>query len=344
MGKKWETKDMTVTEWEQAREHGPEGDLDYCLGGSDMGTVLGLTHFSNPRQLYLEKKGLIEKPARSSEQQLRLDIGHDAEEQIARLFERKTGYKVYNDTFMYQHEDHSWALANIDRRFDTPEDEGLILEIKTVSFGAKDAWADGAVPPNYEAQVRFYMAVLNVEKAAIIGCWGFGAQDHSIVFLNRDRRYEERMFKKAGEFIENLRTSVMPDLGADPAGERDAMISFYNDRFEDDNIDLDPAEFSAVFERYLALEGELKDANSKVKELEQEKAYTQTVLLDGLEGNLRGTCTTADGKTVYTLSLKPMAPSRLDTNRLKEERPDIIEAYSRPMPQNPRWTVRKKSS
>ena len=340
MGKKWETSGMTTAEWEKAREHGPEGDLDYCLGGSDMGTVLGLSHFSNPRQLYMEKKGLIEKPVRTAQEQLRLDIGHDAEDQIGRLFERETGYKVYNDTFMYQHETYPWALANIDRRFDTPEEKGLILEIKTVSFGGKDAWADGAVPPNYEAQVRFYMAVLNVEKAAIIGCWGFGSNDHSIVFLPRDRKYEERMFSKANAFIEALQNGEIPDPGIDPVKERDLTYQFYSGYAEDESVELDSAEYAPVFKRYLEIEAELKEAKAAVKALENQQAYQQTLLLDGLAGNLRATC--KDATVSYSLSLKPMAPVRLDTTRLKEERPDIIEEYSRPVPQSPRWTVRKK--
>ena len=338
LGKKWDTSSMSRNEWEMARQHGPEGDLDFCLGGSDMGTVLGLSKFSTPRQLFLEKTGKIPKEEISPEKALRFEIGHISEKQIAELFELVTGYKVRDDLFMYQHPAYPWALANLDRRFDTDEEKDLILEIKTVAYGAKDAWADGMVPPAYEAQVRFYMAVLNVPKAAIIGCWGYGASDFSITYLERDLEIEEQMFQKGEHFIEMCREGEMPEVsGTDPERDKKATTAYLYPFSGEETVTL-PKEALSLFVEYKKLDGRIKEISQESKELDKAKAALQTQFLDLLGENRMGVL--EDGSSRYSVKITPMAPVRLDTEALKKELPDIFEQYSRPVVQSPRFTVK----
>ena len=67
---------------------------------------------------------------------------------------------------MYQHADHPWALADFDRRFTRKEDNAPgILECKSCTYHKAGDWADDAYPIYYELQLRFYLAVADVEIA-----------------------------------------------------------------------------------------------------------------------------------------------------------------------------------
>ena len=59
-------------------------------------------------------------------------MGHLLEPIAAYWYQQKTGNMVYDDTNLYQHADHPWALADFDRRFVRKEDNAPgILECKS---------------------------------------------------------------------------------------------------------------------------------------------------------------------------------------------------------------------
>ena len=49
-------------------------------------------------------------------------MGHLLEPIAAYWYQKKTGNPVEDDTHLYQHPDHPYALANIDRRYTRRED------------------------------------------------------------------------------------------------------------------------------------------------------------------------------------------------------------------------------
>lgn len=49
-------------------------------------------------------------------------MGHLLEPIAAYWYQQKTGNTVYNDTNLYQHADHPWALVDFDLRFVRKED------------------------------------------------------------------------------------------------------------------------------------------------------------------------------------------------------------------------------
>ena len=49
-------------------------------------------------------------------------MGHLLEPVAAYWYQQKTGNTVYNDTNLYQHADHPWALVDFDLRFVRKED------------------------------------------------------------------------------------------------------------------------------------------------------------------------------------------------------------------------------
>ena len=162
---------MANDRWLECRAHGPKGDIPYTVGGSDVAAIFGLSPWTTPLELWLIKKGRMKPSVKTNEDQL--EMGHLLEPIAAHWFEKKTGNLVTDDTNLYQHPDHPYALANIDRRYTRQDDGELgILECKSCTYHKAEDWADDAIPLYYEVQLRFYLAVLDVEYGAFSCVWG----------------------------------------------------------------------------------------------------------------------------------------------------------------------------
>mgnify|MGYP001313505247 CR=1 FL=1 len=48
---------MTNEMWLKCREHGPKGNIEYTVGGSDVATIFGLSPWTTPLELWMVKKG-----------------------------------------------------------------------------------------------------------------------------------------------------------------------------------------------------------------------------------------------------------------------------------------------
>ena len=115
--------------WLKYRTHGPNGDIEYTVGGSDVAVIFGLSPFSTPLELWRIKKGLMKPPDFLHAEQKAM--GHMLEPIAAYWYGQKTGNTVTDDTGLYQHADCPYALANFDRRFTEPSGRQGILECKS---------------------------------------------------------------------------------------------------------------------------------------------------------------------------------------------------------------------
>ena len=56
---------MSRTRWLECRAHGPKGDIEYTVGGSDVAVIFGLSPWTTPLELWMIKKGRMKpKPPR----------------------------------------------------------------------------------------------------------------------------------------------------------------------------------------------------------------------------------------------------------------------------------------
>ena len=149
-----DTAGMTNERWLECRAHGPKGTIPYTVGGSDVAAIFGVSPWTTPLELWMIKKGRMKAPVKPNQEQLMM--GHLLEPIAAYWYQQKTGNTVYDDTYMYQHADHPWALADFDRRFTRKEDNAPgILECKSCTYHKAGDWADDAYPIYYELQLRF---------------------------------------------------------------------------------------------------------------------------------------------------------------------------------------------
>ena len=97
--------DMDVKDWERFRKEGPHGELKATIGGSDVGTILGVNRWKTKTELYNEKIGIYAMDKSDPEIFKR---GHLFEETIARCMESdlreefgEENVDVYFDKYMY---------------------------------------------------------------------------------------------------------------------------------------------------------------------------------------------------------------------------------------------------
>ena len=210
-----DTAGMTNDRWLECRMHGPKGDIPYTVGGSDVAAIFGVSPWTTPMELWLIKKGRMKPAEKSNANQLMM--GHLLEPVAAYWYGQKTGNTVTEDTHLYQHADHPYALANFDRRFTRKSDgEPGILECKSCTYHKADEWADDAIPLYYEFQLRFYLAVADVDIGAFSAVWGNNPDnDLAIPEIVRDKAKEDMIFERLEEWIwslENDRPPTMADV------------------------------------------------------------------------------------------------------------------------------------
>jgi len=288
-------KKLTREEWLKLRTKG--------LGGSDAAAACGLNPWKSRANLYLEKTGQLVKDFDNEI----LRQGRDLEDYVAKRFTEATGKKVRRNNFMMASEDYPFLLADIDREV---VGENAILECKTTSPFAKDKWDDGAIPVNYELQCHHYMMVTGAEKC-YIACLIFST-DFIIREIPRDEEVIDMLKSQEVDFWENC---VLAGQMPAPDGSSDYDTAL-KDRFKgglDESIDLDVDEMD--YRSYLQTKELIKDLEAKAKEFEQ---GIKLQLGDHDYG----------GNDFLQVSYRPVTSTRIDTKRLKKERPDLYSDYA----------------
>ena len=258
------TAGMTEQDWLDCRMHGPNGDIPYTVGGSDVAAIFGLSPWMTPLELWKIKKGQL-KPSKSANVG-QMEMGHLLEPVAAHWFGKKTGYTVTDDTNLYQHADHPYALANFDRRFVKPTGEPGILECKSCTYHKAMDWADDAIPMHYELQLRFYMAVADVELGAFSAIWGNNPDfDIAIPEITRDKAKEDMIFERLDEWIWSLEHDKPPTMsGVTPKLALESLAKIYGSSVKG----LPTLEFSGKYESALRRIAVLQD---KIRECDQDK-------------------------------------------------------------------------
>lgn len=208
---KTSTIEMTHAEWLEDRRKG--------IGGSDVGTILGLNKWKSPYQLWLEKTGQVELDESNSEPAY---WGNILEEVVAREFTERTGKKVRRRNQVFEHPLHPFLRANIDRDI---VGENAILECKTAnSFLAKE-WNGEEVPQSYLCQVQHYMNVLDRDYCYIAVL--IGGQKFVWKKIERDQDLIDEITERLVEFWEiNVIKGIEPVVDGSKA-----TSDFLNERY-----------------------------------------------------------------------------------------------------------------
>lgn len=319
-----DTAGMDNDRWLECRMHGPLGDIPYTVGGSDVAAIFGVSPWTTPLELWLIKKGRIKPPEKSNANQLQM--GHLLEPIAAYWYEKKSGNAVTEDTNLYQHADHPYALANFDRRFTRASDgEPGILECKSCTYHKAGDWAEDAIPLYYELQLRFYLAVADVDIGAFSAVWGNNPDnDLAMPEIVRDRAKEDMIFERLEEWIwslENDKPPTMQDVKPKLALESLARI------YGSSQKNLPTVEFSGKYEKSLRkiamLQGELSTRNAEIKKLEKEIEAHSVRIAEAMKEHEHGILTTTSDKLLIDFVTRKTR--RPDSKALKEKYPSVYD-------------------
>lgn len=240
------------SEWHEARAE--------AIGGSEIGTIMGLNPYESAFALMAKKLDLIENPPLDN---WAVRFGQKFEQPILELFQEQHPEMEIFTTGTYAHSEFPYLHANPDALAKVG-DEWVIVEVKT----SKNYWYE--IPPAYIQQVRFYMMVMGVKRAVIVGLVNMSWVEH---WVEWDEFEEAVILQYAQKFHALMQKGELPEWDGSQAtyeAVREMHPEITDDEIELENgfllieaqekFDAAQAEFNLVKSQVLAEMGTAKHA------------------------------------------------------------------------------------
>ena len=299
-------------EWLQSRRLG--------IGGSDVAAILGLSKYSSPYQLWLDKTGRSELEDSTSEPSYCCNMLEDI---VAKEYANRNGVKLQRFNSTIAHPKHDWMRANIDRAIINPEIAGnvrikdgklttdRILECKTANQYLAKLWGDEQseqVPDYYLTQVQWYMGITGASMC------GLGVLIGGQKFRSYQVAFDPELFEMlTDECSKFWHEHVQADVPPAPTTFDDVLH-----RWSTHN----PNQALQADDELANLVAEYKDLNATIKEASGE--------LDTLKLQI---CTRMEDAEMIIAEEKRLATFKyqerntLDSKALKAAHPDIYEQF-----------------
>ncbi|MDD3416095.1 MAG: YqaJ viral recombinase family protein [Lachnospiraceae bacterium] len=289
--------DLSREEWLQLRKLG--------IGGSDAGAICGMNPFSSPMKVYRDKTcDILEEIDNESIRQ-----GHDLENYVAERFMEATGLKVRRSNYMYRSTAYPFMIADVDRLV-VGEDAGL--ECKTASAYNADKWKDGEIPLHYIMQCYHYMAVTGKRT------WYIAAVILGREFIYRKLEWDDELINQMIEieqdFWENhIEKGIMPTPDGTKVSD-EVLEQYFHTARKASTIEL------VGFDEKL---GRREEILLQIAKLQKEQSQIEQEVKLYIQDNEMAT---SDG---YRVSWSNVETARLDTKRIKQEKPEIYQDYAK---------------
>ena len=230
------------SEWHEARADG--------IGGSEIGTIMGLNQWESAVTLMAKKLDLIANPPLDN---WAVRFGQKFEQPILELFqEEHPDFEIYT-TGTYSHPELPFLHANPDALAKL-NGEWVIVEVKT----SRNFWYE--VPPAYIAQVRHYMAVMDIQRAVIVGLVNMSWVEH---WIERDEFEESVIIQSATQFYNKLTAGELPDW--DGAESTYQTVRELHPMITEEEVEIDGGHYLIeAQEKFDQAQAELLESKSRV--------------------------------------------------------------------------------
>lgn len=290
------------------------------IGGSDVATILGLSKYKSPYQLWLEKTGRETSDVQSEPAYW----GTALEDVVAKEFQKRTGLKVQKVNQQLVHPGHDWVRANIDRAVINPEISGnvrlkdgklttdQILECKTANAYLAKLWGndDDSIPDYYMTQCQWYMGITGAticHLAVLIG-----GQDFRIYSIAFDQELFDVLLEECGKFWHD---HVLADIP--PALTTYDDISHKWQKPEDGKTLEANADLIAKIQEY-------KDLKNTIKQAEEELDALKLEICTAI-----GDCETVVENGKKLMTYKYQERTTIDSKQLKADNPKLWQQYAK---------------
>ncbi len=291
------TENLSHEEWLNWRSKG--------LGGSDAPIICGLNKYKSPMELWMEKTGQLE----TKEAGEAAYWGNVMEPIVRAEFTKRTGLDVTPVQAILQHPEHPFMLANLDGIVDTPEHGRGLFEAKTASAFLANEWED-RVPESYMVQVQHYLEVTGLEFAYIAVL--IGGNQFKWTYIPRDDKVIKVLIQLEKHFWHQVESKTSPCIDGSRAS-KELLNHLYSIGDKNSKIEL-PEDAISLFEEY-----------DRAKAEEVEAVYNKEWAANKLKELLgEHEIGTVENRKV---TWKTVNSERVNTKRLKEEKPEIYQMY-----------------
>lgn len=276
------------------------------IGSSDAAAVLGLSRWKTRLEVWAEKTAKV--PKEDISDRLPIEVGHELENLVAKLFMKRTGKTVHRMKQTVFHPNHPFIAANIDRRV---VGEKALLECKTASGWKAKEWEGEEIPQEYIIQVLHQLAVTGMDTA-YIACLIGGNQDFRWKTIRRDSDTMSQIIQKEAQFwIKYIEPKIMPDIITKNDG--DILYKLFPMGVDEEAIKLND-EANALVE---SLEGYQEDLKSLEGQIDKTKNELKSLLKDHTVGL----------SDKYKVTWRNQVMRRVNTTKLKSEMPEVHSKY-----------------
>ena len=284
------TKGMSREDWLAQRRK--------TIGGSDAAAIVGLSRYSTPYTIFMDKTGRL--PDKPDTEAMRL--GRDLEDYVAKRWQEATGKKVRRLQAMLYNPLYPFAHADVDRMV-IGEDAGL--ECKTTSTLDVKQFNGVEFPEKYYAQCVHYLAVTGVKRWYLaVLVFGRGFFEFT---LERDQLEIDALMTAEAEFwTENVAKDNPPPPDGSQA-TTEALQVIYAES-QDEERDLFGRE--TMLDEYMQLKRQKRAIEDRMGEIENS-------LKEDLQEAERGRC------GFYTISWKSQQRSTFQPKAFAQAYPNI---------------------
>lgn len=224
-------------EWHNIRSQG--------IGGSELGTILGLNPWESAYTLFHKKLGNIDD---SVAQNWAIRFGNAFERPILDLYSEEHPNEQIFTTGTFRNTENEWMHANPDA-LARVNGEWKIIEVKTAKSGFKE------LPAHYEAQVIWYMMVTGIKKATVVAVAGMTYQEFEVEY---DQFVADTYLQVAKQFWNNLQEQIAPDW--DGAKSTYETVRQLHPEIEQQDIDIS----EELYQTLRSAQAEMNEAEAKV--------------------------------------------------------------------------------
>lgn len=225
------------------------------ISASQIATIVGLSPWSTPHELYHLKRGTMTRSPKTDAQKR----GHELEPLIATHWCDMTGRKAVS-TGTWRNNDRPWQTANPDRLTFPGEliDDGPdgVLEIKSVHPEKVYEWRDG-VPAYYLVQVVWQLDTLALPTGVVAMSSGYELFDRKPreYVVEWDEQTALWLRQKASEFLDMCAMGIEPPADFNRQCDRD-VLRHKHPVIEDAGVEI-PRELAEPFLRAIAAAKEI---------------------------------------------------------------------------------------
>lgn len=222
-----------------------------AIGGSDVGTVLGVNNWKSPITLWFEKRGVISDQV---EPNMAMRLGTKLETPILEIFKEEHPELEVFTAGTYASLANPRFHANPDAIYKCADGSMGVLEIKF----AATWWTE--VPVSYRKQVLWYMFVLGLRKAKIAVLNNSTYREFDIEW---DQFEVDSMVQEVTRFIKYWDEGIMPDWdGSDSTYETMRLVHNSMEDAEEDLGDLGMY-LSLAYDKFKEAEAHLTEMKSR---------------------------------------------------------------------------------